>query len=104
MAQDAAAAAAKSLQSCPTLWDPIDGSLPGFPVPGILQARTLSVLPFPPPRKTNKAPMWVCVLSHSVVSDSVTLLTVALQAPLPMGFFQARMLERVVAFSKHTCY
>ena len=51
----------------------------------------------PPPRKTNKAPMWVCVLSHSVVSDSVTLLTVALQAPLPMGFFQARMLERVVA-------
>ena len=36
-----AAAAAKSLQSCPTLCDPIDGSLPGFPVPGILQARTL---------------------------------------------------------------
>ena len=37
----AAAAAAKSLQSCPTLWDPIDGSPPGSPVPGILQARTL---------------------------------------------------------------
>ena len=37
----AAAAAAKSLQSCPTLCDPIDGSPPGFPVPGILQARTL---------------------------------------------------------------
>ena len=36
-----AAAAAKSLQSCPTLWDPIDCSLPGYPVPGILQARTL---------------------------------------------------------------
>ena len=36
-----AAAAAKSLQSCPTLCDPIDGSPPGFPVPGILQARTL---------------------------------------------------------------
>ena len=35
-----AAAAAKSLQSCPTLFDPIDGSPPGFPVPGILQART----------------------------------------------------------------
>ena len=33
--------AAKSLQSCPTLWDPIDGSPPGSPVPGILQARTL---------------------------------------------------------------
>ena len=37
----AAAAAAKSLQSCPTLCDPIDGSSPGSPVPGILQARTL---------------------------------------------------------------
>ena len=35
------AAAAKSLQSCPTLCEPIDGSPPGSPVPGILQARTL---------------------------------------------------------------
>jgi len=35
------AAAAKALQSCPTLCDPIDGSPPGSPVPGILQARTL---------------------------------------------------------------
>ena len=35
------AAAAKSLQSCRTLFDPIDGSPPGSPVPGILQARTL---------------------------------------------------------------
>ena len=35
------AAAAKSLQSCPTLRDPIDSSPPGSPVPGILQARTL---------------------------------------------------------------
>ena len=37
----AAAAAAKSLQSCPTLCDPIDGSPPGFAIPGTLQARTL---------------------------------------------------------------
>ena len=37
----AAAAAAKSLQSCPTLCDPIDGSPTGSPVPGILKARTL---------------------------------------------------------------
>ena len=36
-----AAAAAKSLQLCPTLCDPIDGGPPGSPVPGILQARTL---------------------------------------------------------------
>ena len=37
----AATAAAKSLQSCPTLCDPIDGSPPESPVPGILQAKTL---------------------------------------------------------------
>ena len=37
-----AAAAAKSRQSCPTLCDPIEGSPPGSPVPGILQARTLA--------------------------------------------------------------
>ena len=45
----AAAAVAKSLQSCPTLCDPIDGSPPGSPAPGILQARTLEWLPFPSP-------------------------------------------------------
>ena len=42
-------AAAKSLQSCPTLCDPIDGSLPGSPVPGILQARTREWVAFPSP-------------------------------------------------------
>ena len=41
LVDSAAAAAAKSLQLCPTLCDPIDGSPPGSPVPGILQARTL---------------------------------------------------------------
>lgn len=41
MGHAAAAAAAKSLQLCPTLCDLIDGSPPGSPVPGILQARTL---------------------------------------------------------------
>ena len=41
MFSTAAAAAAKLLQSCPTLCDPIDGSPPGFPIPGILQARIL---------------------------------------------------------------
>ena len=44
LAATAAAGAAKSLQSCPTLCDPIDGSPPGSPVPGILQARTLEWL------------------------------------------------------------
>ena len=43
----AAATAAKSLQSCPTLCDPIDGSPPGSPAPGIFQARVLSGVPLP---------------------------------------------------------
>ena len=43
----AAAVAAKSLQSCPTLCDPIDGSLPGSPVPGILQARIVEWVAIP---------------------------------------------------------
>ena len=48
-----AAAAAKSLQSCLTLCDPIDGSPPGSPAPGILQARTLEwvAISFPNARK-----------------------------------------------------
>ena len=41
LSRRSAAAAAKSLQSCPTLCDPVDGGPPGSPVPGILQARTL---------------------------------------------------------------
>ena len=41
ISSSAAAAAAKLVQSCPTLCDPTDGSPPGSPVPGILQARTL---------------------------------------------------------------
>ena len=45
----AAAAAAKSLQSCPTLCDPIDGSPPGSPIPGILQARILEWVAMSPP-------------------------------------------------------
>ena len=45
----AATATAKSLQLCPTLHNPIDGSPPGSPVPGILQARVLEWLPLPSP-------------------------------------------------------
>ena len=59
-------AAAKSLQSCPTLCDPIDGSPLGSPVPGILQARTLSGLPFPSPMHESEKWKW----SRSVVPDS----------------------------------
>ena len=46
---NAAAAAAKSLQSCPTLCDPTGGSPPGSAIPSILQPRTLEWLPFPSP-------------------------------------------------------
>ena len=60
-------AAAKSLQSCPTLCDPIDSSPPGSPIPGILQARTLGGLPFPSPMREGEKRKW----SRSVVSDSL---------------------------------
>ena len=75
--------AAKSLQSCLTLCDPIDGSPPGFPVPGILQARTLE---------------WVAIFfsnawkwkakgkSLSQVQLLATPWTAAHQAPPSMGF------------------
>ena len=49
-----AAAAAKLLQSCLTLWDPIDGSSPGSSVPEILQARTLKWVAIPSPIHENE--------------------------------------------------
>ena len=78
-----AAAAAKSLQSCPTLCDPIDGSLPGSPVPGILQARTLEwgAISFSSEWKWK---VKVKLLSH--VRPSATPWTAAFQAPPSMGF------------------
>ena len=79
----AATATAKSLQSCPTLWDPIDGSPPGSPVPGILQARTLewAAISF------SNAWKWkVKVKSFSRVQLLVTPWTAAHQAPPSMGF------------------
>ena len=79
----AAAAAAKSLQSCPTLCDPIDGSLPGSPVPGILQARTLEWVAI----SFSNAWKWtVKVKSLSCVRLLVTPGTAAYQAPPSMGF------------------
>ena len=77
------AAAAKSLQSCPTLCDPIDGSPPGSPVPGILQARTLEWVAI----SFSNAWKWkVKVKSLSRVRISATPWTVAHQAPPSMGF------------------
>ena len=79
----AAAAAAKSLQSCPTLCDPIDGSPPGSPVPEILQARTL---PWVAISFSNAWKWKVKVKSLSRVQLLVTPWTVAYQAPPSMGF------------------
>ena len=78
-----AIAAAKSLQSCPTLCDPIDGSPPGSPVPGILQARTLEWVAI----SFSNAGKWkVKVKLLSRVRLPVTPWTVAHQAPPSMGF------------------
>ena len=78
-----AAAAAKSLQSCPTLCDPIDGSPTGSPVPGILQERTLEWVAM----SFSNAWKWkVKVTSLSHVWLLATPWTVAHQAPLSMGF------------------
>ena len=93
----AAAAAAKSLQSCPTQCDPIDGSPPGSPVPGILQARTWE---------------WGChfllqcmkVKSESEVAQSCLTLSNPMDRNPPgssiHGIFQARVLDwGAIAFS-----
>ena len=66
-------AAAKSLQLCPTLCDPIDGSLPGSPVPGILQARTLEwvAISF---SNAWKSKVYDLKLSYSLVSWTPNLL------------------------------
>ena len=78
-----AAAAAKSLQSCPTLCDPIDGSPPGSPVPGILQARTLewAAISFSSGWKWK-----VKAESLSRVQLLATPWTAAHQAPPSLGF------------------
>jgi len=96
--QIAAAAAAKSLQSCPTLCDPMDGSPPVSPVPGILQARTLEWV----------AISFQCmkVKSESEVAQSSPTLSDPMDCSPPgssiHGIFQARVLEwGAIAFSSH---
>ena len=77
------AAAAKSLQSCPTLCNPIDGSPPGPPIPGILQARTLEWVTI----SFSNAWKWkVKVKSLSRVRLLATPWTAAHQAPPSIGF------------------
>ena len=97
----AAAAAYKSLQSCPTLCDPRDGSLPGYAIPGILQARTLEwvAISFSNAWKVN---------SESEVTQSCPTLCNPIDSSLSgssvHGIFQARVLEWVaIAFSNVLC-
>ena len=80
-----AAAAAKSIQLCPTLWDPIDGSPPGSPIPGILQARILEWVAI----SFSNAWKWkVKVNSLSRVRLLATPWTAAFQAAPSMGFYR----------------
>ena len=95
------AAAAESLQSCPTLCDPIDGSPPGSPIPGILQERTLD---------------WVAIFFSNAWKQKVkvkSLRHVRLSDPMDCslpgssihGIFQARVLEwGAIAFSNIYIY
>ena len=100
----AAAAAAKSRQSCPTLCDPIDGSPPGFAVPGILQARTLERVAI------SFSNAWKWKVKVKLLSRVWLLATPRTAGPygphgLPSssvhGIFQARVLEwGAIAFSR----
>ena len=96
-----AAAAAKSLQSCPTLCDPIDGSPPGSPVPGILQARTLEWVAIP----FSNAWKWkVKGKSLSRARLLATPWTAAHQAPPSMGFSRQEYWSGVPLFwILHSC-
>ena len=91
------AAAAKSLQSCPTLCDPMDCSPPGSPVPGILQARTLEwvVISF---SNAGKGKVKVKSLSRPTLSDPMDC---SPPGSSVHGIFQARVLEwGAIAFSR----
>ena len=83
----AAAAAAKSLQSCPTLCGPIDGSPPGSPVPGILQARTLEWVAI------SFSNAWTWKVKVKLLSPVQLLVTPWTAGSSVHGIFQARVLE-----------
>ena len=98
--QSAGAAAAKSLQSCPTLCDPVDSSPPGSTIPGTLQARTLEwdAISF-----SNAGKWKVKVKSLSRVRLLATSWTAAYQAPLSMGFSRQEYSTAATAKSLQSC-
>ena len=77
--EEPATAAAKSLQLCPTLCDPIDGSTPGSPIPGIPKQEHWSGLPFP-------SPIHEKVKSESEVAQSCPTLSDPMDCSLPGSF------------------
>ena len=95
------AAAAKSLQLCPTLCNPIDGSPPDSPIPGILQARTLEWVV----NSFSSAWKWkVKVKLLSRVRPSATPWTAAFQAPPSMGFSRREYWSGVPLPSPYNLY
>ena len=91
-------AAAASLQSCPTLCDPIKGSPPDFPSLGFSKQEHWSGLPFPSPVHESENWKW----SRSVVSDSSDLMDCSLPGSSIHGIFQTRVLEwGAITFSEH---
>ena len=96
-----ATATAKSFQSCLTLCNPIDGSPPGSPFPGILQARTLEWVAM----SFSNAWKWkVKVKSLSRVRPSATPWTAAFQAPPSMGFSRQEYWSGAPLPSLKLCY
>ena len=90
----AAAAAAKSLQSCPTLWDPIDGAHQASPSLGFSRQEHWSGLPFPSPMHESESEVSQSCLTPSDPIDCSS------QGPSFHGIFQARVMEWVaIAFS-----
>ena len=86
----------KLLQSCLTLCYPIDSSPPGSPVPGILQARHWSGLPFPSPMRESEVAQ-SCLTLHDPMDCSLPGSSIH-------GIFQARVLEwGAIAFSDYMC-
>ena len=93
-----AAAAAKSFHACPTLCNPIDGSPPGSPVPGILQARTLEWVAI----SFSSSWKWkVKVKSLNRVWLLATSWTAAYQAPLSMRFSRQEYRNGLLLPSPH---
>ena len=91
---------AKSFQSCPTLCDPIDGLLPGCPVPGILQARTLEWVAI----SFSNAGKWkVKGKSLSCVRPLAAPWTAAYQAPPSMGFSNQEYWSGVALREQYRC-